>query len=301
MSRVIWNGAISFSLIHIPVSLQSASRSNSLDLDLLDRRDFSPVGYQRINKSTGEPVEWDDIVKGYKHDDGEYVVLSDEDFRLANVEATQTIDIQGFVKAGDIGPPYFETPYHLLPDANGARVYGLLHDALQRSGTWAIGLVVIRTRQSVCAVLPWGSRLLLNTLRYEDELIEPDDPPAKRGRTRAVRRDAARPSSRETSMALKLVEEMRLPWQPAAFHDSYREDLMRRIAQKVKAGETHTLTPTPRSVAAPRATNVVDLTALLKRSLETRRSGDAARGAAPASGTTRRRRSAPRRARRRAS
>jgi DNA end-binding protein Ku len=144
MSRVIWNGAISFSLIHIPVSLQSASRSNALDLDLLDRRDFSPVGYQRINKSTGKPVEWEDIVKGYKHDDGGYVVLSDEDFRLANVEATQTIDIQGFVNHGEIGPQYFETPYHLLPEPNGEKVYGLLHHALERSRTWAIGLVVIR-------------------------------------------------------------------------------------------------------------------------------------------------------------
>lgn len=299
MSRVIWNGAISFSLIHIPVSLQSASRSNALDLDLLDRRDFSPVGYQRVNKSTGKPVEWDDIVKGYKYDDGGYVVLSDEDFRLANVEATQTIDIQGFVKRGDIAPQYFETPYHLLPEPNGAKVYGLLHDALERSGTWAIGLVVIRTRQFVCAVLPWESRLLLNTLRYEDELVEPSEPPAKRGRTRAVRREAARPSSRETSMALKLVEEMRLPWEPAAFHDTYREDLMRRIEQKVKAGETHTLTPSPKSVAAPGATNVVDLTALLRRSLERRRNGDAA--PAPAKNTSARRRAASPRSRRRAS
>jgi DNA end-binding protein Ku len=298
MSRVIWNGAISFSLIHIPVSLQSASRSNALDLDLLDRRDFSPVGYQRINKSTGKPVEWDDIVKGYKHEDEGYVVLSDEDFRLANVEATQTIDIQGFVQRGDIGPQYFETPYHLLPEPNGAKVYGLLHDALERSGTWAIGLVVIRTRQFVCAVLPWESRLLLNTLRYADELVQPSEPPAKRGRSRAVRGEAARPSSRETSMALKLVEEMRLPWAPAAFHDTYREDLMRRIEQKVKAGETRTLTASPKAAAAPRATNVVDLTALLRRSLETRRSGDAppAKNAA-----ARRRRATPPRSRRRAS
>jgi DNA end-binding protein Ku len=299
MSRVIWNGAISFSLIHIPVSLQSASRSNALDLDLLDRRDFSPVGYQRINKSTGKPVEWDDIVKGYKHEEGGYVVLSDEDFRLANVEATQTIDIQGFVNHGDIGPQYFETPYHLLPEPNGEKVYGLLHHALERSRTWAVGLVVIRTRQFVCAVLPWGPRLLLNTLRYEDELIEPSEPPRKRAGRKPVRREAERPSTRETSMALKLVEEMRLPWEPAAFHDTYREDLLRRIEQKVKAGETHTLTPAPREVAAPRATNVVDLTALLRRSLETRRGGATSRGSADA--PARSRRAAPRRARRRAS
>jgi DNA end-binding protein Ku len=110
MSRVIWQGALSFSLIHVPVALHAATRSNSLDLDLLDRRDFSPVGYQRVNKSTGKVVEWDDIVKGYQHEKGEYVALTDEDFRLANVEATRTIDIAGFVKPESIAPPYYDTP-----------------------------------------------------------------------------------------------------------------------------------------------------------------------------------------------
>ena len=119
MARVIWQGAISFSLIHIPVALHSASRSNTLDLDLLDRRDFSPVGYQRVNKKTGKDVEWDDIVKGYQHQPGEYVALTDEDFRLANVEATRTIDIAAFVDPAEIAPAYYETPYYLSAGKRG--------------------------------------------------------------------------------------------------------------------------------------------------------------------------------------
>ena len=116
MARVVWKGAVSFSLIHIPVGLYPASRSASLDFDMLDRRDFAPIGYKRINKGTGETVEWGDIVKGYQYEKGEYVVMSDEDFRQANVEATQTIDIQGFVDPARIPPMYYDTPYYLAAE-----------------------------------------------------------------------------------------------------------------------------------------------------------------------------------------
>ena len=131
MARIIWKGAISFSLVHIPVSLQTATRANGLDLDLLDRRDFSPVGYQRINKSTGKAVDWDDIVKGYEYKKGEYVALTDEDFRRANVKATQTIAIRSFVRPREIPPQYFETPYYIAPDKRGQKVYALLREALR--------------------------------------------------------------------------------------------------------------------------------------------------------------------------
>ena len=118
-SRGLWNGAISFSLIHIPVSLHTAARTGSVDLDLLDKRDFAPVGYQRYNKSTGKVVDWNDVVKGYEYEKGEYVVLTDEDFRRANVEASRTIDIQAFVPRDAIAPYYFDTPYFLVPDKGG--------------------------------------------------------------------------------------------------------------------------------------------------------------------------------------
>jgi len=279
MARVIWKGAISFSLIHIPVSLYPASRSASLDLTMLDKRDFSPIGYQRINKGTGKTVEWGDIVKGYEYEKGEYVVLSDEDFRQANVEATQTIDIQGFVELSEIPPMYYDTPYYLAADKRGEKVYTLLREALVKSNTVAIGTVVIRTKQHVCALLPVGETLLLNTLRYADEVLDPaEHAPA----TKTL--EGARVSQREFGMAVKLVEDMRLKWDPAEFHDTYREDLLRRVDEKVEAGQTKTLTPAPAKTSARRTADVVDLTELLKRSLEQRggspgnrrRGGDAA-------------------------
>jgi DNA end-binding protein Ku len=293
MARVIWKGAVSFSLIHIPVSLYPASRSASLDLTLLDRRDFSPIGYQRINKSTGRAVEWDDIVKGYEYAKGEYAVLSDEDFRLANVEATQTIDIQGFVELSEIPPLYYDTPYHLAADKRGEKVYTLLREALVRTKTVAIGLVVIRTRQHVCALMPLGETLLLNTLRYADEVLDAaEHAPA----TKTL--EGARVSQREFDMATKLVEDMRLEWDPAAFHDTYREDLLRRVDEKVEAGETKTLTPAAAKAGARRTAEVVDLTALLKRSLEQRggRRGSSSRANAasePAATSSRARKAAP--------
>lgn len=265
MARVIWKGAVSFSLIHIPVSLYPASRSASLDFDMLDRRDFAPIGYQRINKSTGKPVEWGDIVKGYQYEKGEYVVLSDEDFRQANVEATQTIDIQGFVDPGEIRPMYYSTPYYLAAEKRGEKVYTLLREALTRSNTVAIGLIVIRTRQHVCALLPAGNTLLLNTLRYADEVLPPGPhAPA------ATTLEQAKVSQREFGMAVKLLEDMRQKWQPENYHDSYREDLLRRIDQKVQAGKTKTLTPASAKAGAVRTADVVDLGELLKRSLEQR-------------------------------
>ena len=262
MARVIWQGAISFSLIHIPVSLHSASRSNTLDLDLLDRRDFSPVGYQRVNKKTGKDVEWDDIVKGYQHQPGEYVALTDEDFRLANVEATRTIDIVAFVDPAEIAPSYYETPYYLSAGKRGGKVYALFRDVLTRAGAVAIGSVVIRTRQHVCAVSPLGRTLVLNTLRYADEVLSPEEfaEPAK-GKTAQV-------SKQELEMAMQLVARMKRPWKPQTFHDSYRDDLMKRIEQKIQAGETHELTPASKAAAEQPTAKVVDLTALLRKSLE---------------------------------
>ncbi len=265
MPRVIWKEALSFSLIHIPVSLHAASRSASLDFDMLDKNDFAPVGYQRINKGTGKPVEWGDIVKGYQYEKDEYVVMSDEDFKQANVEATQTIDIQGFVTPESIQPGYFSTPYYLSAEKRGEKVYTLLREALTKSGTVAIGLIVIRTRQYVCAVLPVGNTLVLNTLRYADEVLPPE-PYAPATATL----EQAKVSQREFGMAIKLVEDMRQEWQPENYHDTYREDLLRQIEAKVQAGKTKTLTPATTAPAERRTAEVVDLGELLKRSLAQR-------------------------------
>jgi DNA end-binding protein Ku len=262
-ARGLWNGAISFSLIHIPVSLHTAARAHEIDLDLLDKRDFAPVGYQRYNKSTGKVVDWNDVVKGYEHEKGEYVVLTDEDFRRANVEASRTIDIQTFVDRDAIAPYYFDTPYFLVPDKNGERVYALLREALERSKKLAVATFVLRSRQHVAALMPVDNTIVLNTLRYHAE-IQPHPEVAA-----ATARKTGAAGGRELEMALKLVDEMTEKWKPEAYEDTYRGDLMKRIEQKIKAGQTHTLTEPEADAGEPRATGgkVVDLMSLLERSL----------------------------------
>src|ERR1700682_3609855 len=128
MPRELWKGAIHFGLVHIPVSLYPAEESNELSFTMLDRRDLQPVGYKRYNKSTGDEVPFDQIVKGYEYDEGRFVTLEKEDFRRANVEASQTVDIIGFVDAKDIPPYYFESPYYLAPGQHGEKGYALLRE-----------------------------------------------------------------------------------------------------------------------------------------------------------------------------
>jgi DNA end-binding protein Ku len=255
------------------VSLHTAARANDIDLDLLDKRDFAPVGYQRYNKSTGKVVNWNDVVKGYEYEKGEYVVLTDEDFRRANVEASRTIDIQTFVDRVAIAPYYFDSPYYLVPDKNGERVYSLLRDALEQSQKLAVATFVLRSRQHVAALMPVGKVIVLNTLRFEAEIQ-----PVPETVTAAAKKAS---SPRETQMALKLIEEMSEPWKPETFEDTYKNDLMKRIEQKVKSGQTHALTE-PEAEATERATTggkVVDLMSLLQKSLDQKGARGAGDGA----------------------
>jgi DNA end-binding protein Ku len=230
------------------------------------------VGYQRYNKSTGKVVNWNDVVKGYEYEKGEYVVLTDEDFRRANVEASRTIDIQTFVARDAIAPYYFDTPYYLVPDKGGERVYALLREALEQSQKLAVATFVLRSRQHVAALMPVDQLIALNTLRYQEE-IQPHPEVAK-----AVARKTNGASGRELDMALKLVDEMTEKWQPQDYRNTYRDDLIKRIEQKVKAGQTHTLTEPEAEVTEQRAAGggkVVDLMSLLERSLEQRGGGAA--------------------------
>lgn len=260
MPRALWRGAITFGLVNIPVALHSAEKRNKLDLTLLDRRNFAPVGYKRVNKRTGREVDWEQIVKGYEYKKGSYVALSDEDFKRANVEATQTVDILAFVDAADIAPIYFDTPYYLSPGKRGEKGYALLRETLKRSGKAAVANVVIRTRQYVAILLPMDDLLVLDTLRFADEIRPADDFELPR---------EARASAREVEMALRLVKDMSEKWKPQKYHDTYRDDLLARIRKKVKAGETKELTePEEEGKERKKGAEVIDLMALLKRSVE---------------------------------
>lgn len=265
MSRIIWKGAISFGLVNIPVVVKPAARAHTLDLDLLDRRDMAPVGYRRINKHTGQPIDAEDIVKGYQYEKDEYVLLSDEDFRQANVEATQTVDIVSFVEAAAIPPYYFETPYYLEPDKRGERGYALLHETMRRTGRAALALVVLRNRQHLAALLVVGKALVLNTMRFADEVLPIEGLNLPKG-ARGSKDGGATP--REVEMATRLVKDMSEDWKPEQYRDTYRDDLMARIEAKIKAGKTHLLTPASATAEpAHRGGKVIDMMALLKQSL----------------------------------
>ena len=278
MARAFWKGAISFGLVYIPVELYSATHGATIDLDYLDRRDFSPVGYQRYNKRTGKLVEWKDIVRGYQYQKGRYVALSDEDFRRANVKASQTIEIASFAEAGAIAPEYYETPYYIGVQKGGQKVYALLREVLKRTGKVAIGTVVVRTRQHLAVVSPQESLLVLNTLRFADELRTPADLGLEGPAARAAGLTAA-----ELSMAQKLIEEMSGPWEPARYHDTYREDLMARIREKIRKDEMHSLTGPARTSKPREGAQIIDLMQVLKQSLTQKdrpdRSGHPARSA----------------------
>jgi DNA end-binding protein Ku len=226
---------------------------------------MKPVGFKRYNKESGKEVTWDHIVKGYEYDKSRYVVLTDEDFKRANVEATQTIDIVNFVEAEDIAPTSFETPYYLAPDKHGEKGYALLRETLKKTGKAAIATVVIRTRQYIAALIPWSEMIVLNTLRYANELRSSKelDLPAKHAKSAQV-------TPREVDMAMKLVEEMSEPWKPERYKDTYHDDLMRLIQKRIKAGQTEVITAPGKEEPEekPGRAKVVDLMALLKRSVQ---------------------------------
>jgi DNA end-binding protein Ku len=261
-SRPIWTGSIEFGLVNIPVKLYSAQTSSTLDFDLLDKRDFSRVRYRRVNEKTGREVPWDQIVKGYEYEKGEYVALGDKDFREANVEATRSIGIMDFVDAATISPLHYETPYYLEPQRNGRRAYALLRDVMKRTGRVGIAKVVIRNRQRLAAVIPQRSLLALNILRYAHELRDPSQLESPQTNAKGE------VSEQEIKMAEQLVENMVGDWNPEKYRDEYYEDLLKLIDKKVKAGKTKVVEragPTPRP---KREGKVIDIMDLLRQSVK---------------------------------
>jgi DNA end-binding protein Ku len=257
--RALWRGAISFGLIYVPVEMHSASRENQLELHFLDDRDFEPVGYERVNKATGKTVDWGHIVKGYEYQKGSYVALSNADFKHANAKASQTIEISSFTHAADISPLYYQVPYYLAAAKGGEKTYALLAESLRSSQKVAVATFVMRGRQHLCIIMGTNASLVLITLRFADEILPLKRPAAT----------TAKPRAAEIEMAKKLVAEMTTKFTPEQFHDTYRDDLLRRIREKIKKKETHVLATEPKEAPRPKA-QVIDLMAALKSSLKLR-------------------------------
>ena len=273
MPRVIWKGAISFGLVHVPVALYPASQTVGIDFDWLDKRSMDPVGYKRVNKRTGKDIAGDNIVKGIKQADGDYVLLSEDQIKAAYPKSTQTIEIECFVKASEIDFTLLETPYYLAPTGKGEKVYALLREAMFEAGVIGIARVVMHTKEHLAALIPSGAALVLNTLRWASEIRPAADLPLP-----AEGKAAAGLKPAELKMAAQLISDMTLPWQSAAYTDQFADAIQALVAQKVAAGETETVTPLEDAPSQPGASNVVDLTALLAQSLAKRQPGGALDG-----------------------
>lgn len=261
MPHAIWRGTISFGLVTIPVSVMAAEQPRELAFHLLDERDMAPVKNRRVNSSTGEEVPWDSVVKGYEVEEGRWVIVTDDDMRAANVEATQTIDVLAAVCADEIDPEYFDKPYYLQPEKAGRKAYALLRDSLTRAGRVAVAKVVIRTRQRLAALVPDGDVILLEILRYPYELRAVSDLELP-----AVGAKQAQPTKAEADLADQLVATISQKFDAEApeYRDTYHDDLLAMIHKKAE-GDQIAVPPPP---AEGGEGKVVDIVELLKASLD---------------------------------
>lgn len=270
-SRTLWKGAISFGLVHIPVGLHSAASEQGVDFDWLDKRSMDPVGYKRINKRTGREIDRENIVKGVEYEDGKYVLVSPEEVEAVFPKTTQTIEIERFIDASELPFIFLERPYYVAPINKSDKVYALLREALLATGKIALAKVVISTKQHLAALVPSGPALVLNLLRWGDEVktLESLELPAEG--SKGV-------GAAELKMAKQLIAEMSGTWDPDDFQDEFRHQIMKLVEKKAKAGDSHTVVE-PEEETPASGGEVIDLTALLQRSL---RGGKAPAGKAPA-------------------
>jgi len=252
--RAIWSGSIGFGLVNIPVKLFSASQPHDgLDLDMLHKQDHSPIRYARVCRQDGQEVPYDEIVKGYEYRDGDYVVLTQEDFKKADAKKTKTIEIKQFVDESEIDSRYYEKPYYLEPDKGAERAYALLRDALAKSGKIALAKYAMRARDNMGAIKPIGETLVLNQMRFPADLRSPAGLKFPKGKAQKA----------ELDMALALIKQLDKPFIPEDWHDTYTEELEDIIEDKAKGRKPRTRGKTPQE------TKVKDLMATLRASLDT--------------------------------
>ena len=263
MPRAIWKGSISFGLVNIPVGLYSATRpGNDVKLRMLRDTDQSPIRYKRVAEADDKEVPWENIVKGYEYEKGQFVVLTPDDLDKVNVASNQTVDIREFVDLSEIDPMFFDQPYFLAPEKGGDKAYTLLREALQNSGKVGIAKVVIKTREHLAAVKPLGKALVLELMHFPDELADPNE----------LNLPEAPVGKKELAMAEQLISSMSDKWQPKKWKDEYREGLMKLIEEKVAAPGHEMRAP---KAAGRKATNVVDLVSVLQESLNAHAKGGA--------------------------
>jgi DNA end-binding protein Ku len=263
MARPVWSGTLSFGLLNIPVSLMSGERRTDISFRMLDARNNAPIKYERVNAETGEEVPWKEIVKAFEYDKGSYVVLEPEDIKSAAPESHDAIEVEGFIDANAIGPQYFEKPYVLVPAKKAEKGYVLLREALEQTGKIGIARVVIRTRESLCAVMPQGKALLLMMMRYPQELVDVNEYNIPEGA-----RSEYRITPKELEFSEQLIDTMSTDWKPDDYQDEFRERLQKVIKERMAAHGVVKHAEEPHEAAEGAATNVVDFMSLLQQSID---------------------------------
>lgn len=221
--KAIWTGSIGFGLVNIPIKLYSAVQSSNLDFDMLDKKDGANIKFQRVNEHTHKEVLWKNIVKGYLLNE-KYVVLEDADFKKAAPEKSAHIEIIQFVKQAEIESIYFESPYYIKPEKTGTRAYVLLKEALEKSGKAGIGTFVMRDREHVCMIAVISGLLILNRLRFPEEIRKPDE----------LELPTAKSKPTEVKLAVSLIEQLTKPFNPKLFKDEYTGRLLKIIKSKAR-------------------------------------------------------------------
>jgi DNA end-binding protein Ku len=251
--RPIWSGTISFGLVSVPVRMFPATESKELRFHFLHKKDLTPIAYEKVRRDDREPVDPDEIVRGFEIEKGRYVPLEDEDLDRLDVELTHSIDICDFVSLDEIDPVYFRKAYYLLPAEGAEKPYRLLVRALDETGRVAIAKVVIRNKQHLAAVRPYEDVLLLETMYYSDEVRKPQALDGDLGKPRLQKA--------EVEMAKSLVENLSDTFEPEKYDDQYRKELLDLIKAKAKGQ------PLPEPAEEEEA-EVVDLMAALRESVE---------------------------------
>src|SRR5947209_3520430 len=270
MPRAIWSGAISFGLVHVPVKLYSATSPKTVRFHQLSRDTGARSRQKRVDPSTGDEVAFENIVKGYERTPDRYVLIEPEELDALDPKATKTIDIEEFVDLVEIDPIYYDHSYYLAPATGGAKAYRLLLEAMREAGKVAIGRIVIRSRQQLCALRPAGDVMALSTMLFGDEVLSPD---------RLDELDAigeAEATTRELTMAQQLIDSLSADFDPGKFKDDYRERVLELIERKA-AGEEIAVAP---EVEEPSV--APDLMAALEASLAAVKTDDGAPDEKPA-------------------
>jgi DNA end-binding protein Ku len=252
--RPLWSGVLSFGLINIPIKLYSGTAGTKIEFKLLHKKDYSPIRYAKVCRKDGKELTQDDIVKGYEYQDGDFVVLTNQDLKSVNMDRSQSINVLGFVNESEIDTIYFEKPYYLEPDKGAAKAYNILRESMKKSKKVGIAKFVIHSREHLGIIKPHEKIIVLEQMRYEDELVAWDKITIPKTES---------PRTKELTMATSFIDHLTEHFDPSDYEDAYHAKVMKLVKQKMKGHITKIV-----KVKEATPTKSADLMAMLRESLE---------------------------------